>query len=215
MKHKLLVLSSLFFAFIGSGYAQNEDNDSDESDYPQPTEDIAGFFDDGTKSMASNAIKLDVYNSLIGAAFVTYERKVNPNISIEGGLGLSYSTFSALSLATLDFGEIDPSKSLIYGIGFKYFKNQGAIDFGGYKGALVLHKNYYMTDPFDSTVTQTATNSVLFQQGFQIIKAKFLLLELGYNVGLGFTKVKEGDLNGIIAPVFIDGNLILKLGILI
>lgn len=215
MKRKLLVLSSLFFAILTAGYAQNNENDSEETDYPQPTDDIAEFFDDGTKSMASNAIKLDVYNSLIGAAFVSYERKLKPNISIEGGLGLSYSTFSAFALGFSEFGEIDPSKSLILGVGCKFFKDQGAIDFGGYKGVLLMRKNYFMTNPTDNTVTQVGANSVLFQQGFQILKAKRFLLELGYNIGFGFTNVKEGDPEGYIDPSFIDGALILKLGILI
>lgn len=216
MKHKLLVLTSLFFAAIGSGYSQNKDNDSEESDYPQPTEDIAEFFVDGTKSMASNAIKLDLYNSFSGSAFMSYERKINQSISIEGGFGLSYLTISSvLALGSSAFGEIDPSKSLLYGVGCKFFKDQGAIDFGGYRGALFMHRNYYLTNPMDNSVTKAGTNSVLFQQGFQIIKAKILLLEAGYNVGLGFTTVKEGDPDGYISPVFIDGAIVIKLGVLI
>lgn len=214
----------LLFFTLPMAFAQVEDDDNDDdaneqieddSEFPQPTTKVAKYFEDGTKTLAKNALKLDLAYLFNGTLNFNYERRLNNSFGIEAQAGFKFisgiSTYTYFE-PSLIFKKLSPAKSPVIGGQIKYYNNGGAIDFGTYYSLGMYHETMGFPELDGQKKYKINMNYYRLYWGLCYLKGNMSAWDFGYYVGVVTAKVVDNEALEII-PAFMDYGITLKYGI--
>ena len=180
----------------------------DDKELPQPDPNYEKYLKDGVLHDADGNIQWAVTSMLLGSLELSYEQKIQRNLSVEvGGMTQIIGMNDALDVAFLQASLLDPQRSFGYSVAGKYYPQQRAITQKAYSGLRYIYKRRVGTDEY------IASHDVQLLYGAKGIIGNAISLDLGYGLGIRMYDYELSENNVVPASsVYLSAQIYAKVG---